>query len=91
MKKQLELNTMKFFRALGSILASCSVSFVSQTFLGLGIMNKFLLLSLCERFSHNARCGSPASPIEIFTGDFFISLNRTICSKLTSKSLESNL
>ena len=68
MKKQLELNTMKFFRALGSILASCSVS-----------------------FSHNARCGSPASPIEIFTGDFFISLNRTICSKLTSKSLESNL
>ena len=68
---------MKFFRAFGSILASCSVSFVSQTFLGLGIMNKFLLLSLCERFSHNARI----APL----------FNRTICSKLTSKSLESNL
>ena len=54
MKKQLELNTMEFFRAFGSILASCSVS-----------------------FSHNARIAP--------------SLNRTICSKLTSKSLESNL
>ena len=76
MKGHIEHYTLKFFRSFGLILASSSVSFVSQTFLGLGIMNKFLLLSLCERFSHNARI----APL----------FNRTICSKLTSKSLESN-
>ena len=46
-------------------------------------------LTLCNVTMH--RCGSPASPIEIFTGDFFIpSLKDEICSPIIKNRLKTN-
>ena len=46
-------------------------------------------LTLCNVTMH--RCYSPASPIEIFTGDFFIpSLKDEICSPIIKNRLKTN-
>ena len=81
---------MNLFSVFEALSASCRLSLLftarfryrSSSYGTLSKATGFLLI---------ARFCSPASPIEISTGDFFISLRTAICPKQISKSSEMNL
>ena len=89
-KVQASLASALGFDRFGFVSASCSLSLLftarfryrSSSYGTLSKATGFLLI---------ARFCSPALPIEISTGDFFISLRTAICSKQISKSSEMNL